>query len=296
MKRKKLYNLAINKPWLFYLIAFVFFSIILAIIDYFLGFTSSEDWKGVLTEAHGMLLDIIVFGILVSIYEKYRSIKLRENEELLLKSKKINRYKEEIDDYRFSNSEIARMRILGNIKRLNKLGSHELDLSDCNLSETVLENLNFKNSNLRASKFEDTQIKNCNFLQSKMNGAIFKNSKLGLYTPSIIELKNTSENGLKEFRENHCVKFESSILNGADFSNSFQVKTRFTNAKLAGANFSNSNLMNVHFEGAILIEEIRGEEFIANFEGSRLEDCTAFKNQRRDLERCGIDINEITFI
>jgi hypothetical protein len=95
-------------------------AIILFIIIWFLVSGASimrgKNYKGeflnsILVEAHGLLFDIFVFGILIVFFNKMGE-----------KRRNIKRWQEEIDDFRGWNSEEAKFRIVGNIKRLNRNG------------------------------------------------------------------------------------------------------------------------------------------------------------------------------
>src|SRR5690606_5505771 len=68
----------------------------------------------VLAEAHGMIFDIAVIGILL--------FWLNQNGD---RRQRIRTYKDEIDDFRLWESEEAAFRTVGNIKRLNRHKIHE---------------------------------------------------------------------------------------------------------------------------------------------------------------------------
>lgn len=72
-----MYELRKNKIFFFFLLAgfmgFLLYYIDLKTDDTFKG----SFWGGVLVEAHGMFLDVILFGILLTIYEKFTEKKMR---------------------------------------------------------------------------------------------------------------------------------------------------------------------------------------------------------------------------
>jgi hypothetical protein len=89
--RKKMINEAVEflttSPSFFYGTAAFLLLFLLIIIDLIAGF-GKEDFMGVLVEAHGMLMDIIVLGILFSVYlhlkeRKDKSKDCHENIDLL---------------------------------------------------------------------------------------------------------------------------------------------------------------------------------------------------------------------
>ena len=101
-------------------------------------------WGAILVEAHGMLLNIFVFGILLIMLNKKRS-----------KRSSIEKYKDEIDDFRDWHTEEAAFRIRGNIRRLNQRGVHKIDLRRC-----FLQNMDLTGVDLRGSKFSGATLTN----------------------------------------------------------------------------------------------------------------------------------------
>ena len=78
-------------------------------------------------EMGGMVLDVFFILIIFAIFEQRR---LRRTE--------INRQKEIIDDYKRWDAEEARLRIVGAIRRLNRMDVHTLDLTGAVLSNLSL--------------------------------------------------------------------------------------------------------------------------------------------------------------
>ncbi len=66
-------------------------------------------WGQILAEAHGMIFDIAVIGILLFWLKSNGATR-----------QQIRTYKDEIDDFRLWESEEAAFRTVGNIKRLNR--------------------------------------------------------------------------------------------------------------------------------------------------------------------------------
>ena len=93
-------------------------------------------WHDLLVEANGVVFDLLVFGILLSVYESLRA-----------KKANIDRFTEEIDDYRGWDEREASYRIAGLLRRLNKEKKYSIDLSNCYLVKAYLSNLNLSNSN-----------------------------------------------------------------------------------------------------------------------------------------------------
>ena len=197
----------------------------------------------VLAEAHGMIFDIAVIGILLFWLNKTGERRLR-----------IRAYRDEIDDFRLWDSQEAAFRTVGNIKRLNRNKIHNIDLSHCYLSKTNLNhvdlhgaNLNYANLfnailidvNLEEARLNQTNFENCNMNQSMLNrayanGAIFKDSYL---------IKGN---------------FEKAFLIKADFTNAFLMEAKLGGAYLSGADFTNANLYKADLRGAkgLTIEQL----------------------------------------
>ena len=83
-----------------------------------------EFWQGVYVEAAGAMMDLIVFGIVIGVmvaqWERRRQI--RSHQEL-------------IDDFKKWNSDEARYRIAGAVRRLNRLGRTSIDFIGMEMTE-----------------------------------------------------------------------------------------------------------------------------------------------------------------
>ena len=286
----------IKSPERFFFLAFIFCLFALIILDFTLEFNTKEDWKGVLTEAHGMLLDIIVFGIVLSIYEKYRDLKKEKEKEKLILRQEILRYQEEINDFRLWESEEAKIRLQGNIKRLQNLGVEKINLVDCYLYRSSYDKLIIKNSDLKRANFSLSFLKNALFANNEMNGIKMIESGFGINYLAEEKRNQLTDEEFYSLCEKEAVRFVDCILWGANFHKSTHRNTLFNGSHLGDANFSECVLINVHFEGAILIDKIDDYELKANFKGAHLINCTASKSQKNDLIECGAKVDMVKFI
>jgi len=114
----------------------------------------------ILVESHGLLFDILLFGVVIMAFE------LRESER-----EQIKRHKEEIDDFRGWNEKEATYRIIGNIKRLNRLGEKDIDLSRTYLVGADLGGLQLDSANLIKANLSGASLKNCSLVGCKLSGA-----------------------------------------------------------------------------------------------------------------------------
>lgn len=127
-KLSEKFNSIIEKPLLTSTLVLVLITILVLSLSlkYYL-YDFDAFWAQVLAEAHGMIFDIAVIGILI--------FWLNENGQI---RQRIRFYKDEIDDFRLWESEEAAFRTVGNIKRLNRHNIHEINLVNCFLSKTNL--------------------------------------------------------------------------------------------------------------------------------------------------------------
>lgn len=198
-------------------------------------------FKEVLAEAHGMLFDLAIIGILI--------FWLRETGEKRLR---IRMYQDEIDDFRQWESEEAAFRTVGNIKRLNRHKISVINLVNCYLTKTNMNHLNLEGSNVNSANFSHCNAIDCNFKDTRANQTNFENAKL-----------NQSS-------------FESAYANGANFKDAFLIKANFKDAFLIKANFTNAFLMeadlsNCHVTGANFDDASLYKANLKGVEGLTLE-------------------------
>jgi uncharacterized protein YjbI with pentapeptide repeats len=181
-------------------------------LDNFHGFAGQ-----ILAEAHGMLFDIAVIGILI--------FWLNKNGE---KRQRIRTYKDEIDDFRLWESEEAAFRTVGNIKRLNRHEIHEINLVNSHLAKTNLNYVNLKDSNLNSAELNNTFLIETNLSNTRLNQTNLENSNL--------------------FQAN----MEGSYSSGANFKDAYLIKTNLKGAFLIKTSFVNSFLMEADLRGSYL--------------------------------------------
>lgn len=188
----------------------------------------------VLAEAHGMIFDIAVIGILI--------FWLNQNGEI---RRRIRTYKDEIDDFRLWESEEAAFRTVGNIKRLNRHKIHEINLVNCYLPRTNLNYVNLSGSNLNSSNISQSSLIESNLENARLNQTNFENSNLNQ-----ANLQGAYASG---------ANFKDSFLIKANFQGAFLIKANFCNAFLMEANLQNCYLMGADLENASLYKaDLRG--------------------------------------
>jgi hypothetical protein len=139
-------------------LVFVFIGSLLVWLNYKFGISFSD----IQVEAHGLLMDVVVFGILILWINK-----VRDWHNLRL------RYHEESDDFRDWKSDEAKYRILGSIKRLVRLGERRIDVNRAYLSGIHLENFSFEDANFNCTDLSEAYISGCSFKRVDFTGASF---------------------------------------------------------------------------------------------------------------------------
>lgn len=238
------------------------------------------DYKNnVNVELFGNLVDIIIFGILFYALQKF-----------FQKDEKIQQLREQLDDFRDWDEKEAGYRIIGILKRLNRLGIENVNLSRCHFKELnivgdegIFFSFNFKTSDLTDVTFTKTKIYNPNFNRVTGNNI----SDLGDYLndPRTIftecELRNPS------FSENRFYSFnfiDTKITNG-----------KFTQAQFYYFQFRKSIFENIEFKDIVFNSSSFHNMDMTNvkFKNVRFNSCTFINskvpNQCEDIifdEKC----------
>lgn len=173
-EKKKIRSWFIESPVRFYFAALVVSILIIIPLNWLM----KTDPGDVLVEFHGLVFDLIVFGIILTLYETFK--KQIETDKRLQKEKedKVQRYLDNIDDYRYWHEPEAAHKIVGNIRRLNKLGQSSFDLKNCFLAEGLLQELDMSNSFFGGANLQNTPCRLSNFSGSYLASANFRNAYL----------------------------------------------------------------------------------------------------------------------
>lgn len=229
------FNEIIEKPLL--TATFVLMLIVIIVLSLSLKYYINEFdsfWPQILAEAHGMIFDIAIIGILL--------LWLNQNGEV---RQRIRTYKDEIDDFRLWESEEAAFRTVGNLKRLNRHRIHEINLVNCYLARTNLNYVNLKGSNLNSANISNSSLIETNLENTRLNQTNLENSNLNQ-----ADLKGAYASG---------ANFKDAFLIKSQFEGAFLIKSNFKNAFLMEANLQNSYLMGADFENASLYKaDLRG--------------------------------------
>ena len=255
------FNLIIERPLLTSTIVLIVVAVIvisLSLTYYIHDF--DQFIQQVLAEAHGMIFDIAVIGILI--------FWLNQNGEI---RRRIRMYKDEIDDFRLWESEEAAFRTVGNIKRLNRHNIHEINLVNCYLPRTNLNYVNLTGSNLNSANITQSSLIEANLENARLNQTNFENSNLNQ-----ANLNGAYASGAN-FKDAFLIKaqFEGAFLIKANFSNSFLMEANLQNAYLMGADFENASLYKADLRGAkgLSVEQLSRVKtlYLARFDDAILE-------------------------
>ncbi len=127
----------------------------------------------------------------------------------------IRHYHEEIEDFRDWKSEEATYRILGNVKRLSRLGETTFDLNRCNLSGIHVKGLTMKDSDLNCIDLSNSHISDCEFRNVDFTGANL--ARATIVRSSFVDCRIDRANYFDAILLN--VDFEGSDLSHFDESN-----------------------------------------------------------------------------
>lgn len=220
--------------------------IVLAIVvslsyKYYLS-DSENFYESILVEAHGTVLDILIFGLLFTFINSLRSRRLE-----------IQRFKEEIDDFRHWNEPGASYRIAGILRRLNKYNIHELDLSHCNLSNAKLKNIILHNANLEKSNMEGAELAFSELQGSNMKAANLIKTDLRIADAQNVDLKMADMRGatLRITNLKGANLFNVNLQN-ADMKTANLDETDLTTANMTNVDLKSASLINADLSGSNL--------------------------------------------
>jgi hypothetical protein len=242
-KRKLLdtFNAIIEKPLLTSTLVLILVTILVLSLSASYYINEFDTFiQQVLAEAHGMIFDIAVIGILI--------FWLNQNGEI---RRRIRTYKDEIDDFRLWESEEAAFRTVGNIKRLNRHSIHEINLVNCHLPRTNLNYVNLEGSNMNSANISQSVLIESNLENARLNQTNFENSTL------------------------NQANLQGAYASGANFNNAFLMEANLQNCYLMGADFENASLYKADLRGAkgLTVEQLAQVKtlYLARFDDEILE-------------------------
>ncbi|MFS1980797.1 pentapeptide repeat-containing protein [Vibrio lentus] len=228
-----------------------FFSSLPYLSELTFGLYDKDFWENFLVEAHGFLLDFIIFGVLVFGLDHIRvkrekEIQKQEANKLAIdklekrKKDEIERMHEEVSDYADLDLPEVNRKKFGHIKRLQRYGVKTLDVTQLTLNGCNVKNITFEaNSRLIGFLLQNGFMTNIVFNNVKMRSSNFNGSRL---TSCAWNECDITKLVVKDTISAKGSKFLRCNMTGADLRS----------ANLTGADFTGSLLKDVKFEGAIL--------------------------------------------
>lgn len=215
-------------PLSVFVVLFIICFFFISIFSLLKLYNRDQNWfQGVLIEAHGMLFDIFVLGIIVTWLNQKGETERR-----------VQRYLEEIDDYLESRVSEASFRIVGNIKRLNREGVSRIKLTNACLREAILKHVNLKGANLSHVNLRNANLFRAILTEANLNFAHCR----GAY------LLATDFRDANLYRAN----LSRTILRGANLSGAKLIEANLNGADCRKAIFKNTDLLNSDLQGADL--------------------------------------------
>jgi uncharacterized protein YjbI with pentapeptide repeats len=239
-----------------YFFCLVLFIVILIQFTFVRNYDSYSDfYQGMMTEAFGFIADILLFGIVITIYE----IGWKKKETII-------RYIEELEDYRGWNEKEASYRVFGLMKRLHKLNKIDIDLSNCYFEEVPFSKNFFDGFDFKESLIYGTKFKKCNLQLSIFN--------------------NIQQKHIQDFYD-YCTIFEETIFQNCNLRDSkFMNNERFVDLHFLECDMENADLSNSHFLRC-LFKDI---DFLnIKLNNTKFEDCTFI--YCKNIELIGNNIN-----
>jgi len=181
--------------------------------------------RSVFVEAHGMLFDLFVIATFILWLNKKAE-----------KRRNIQRWQEEIDDFRGWDEKEATFRIVGNIKRLNRNGITEISLYDCFLRGANLEMANLREAVLTRANLKEASLAEVNLWEADLSRANL--SGANLMAASLVEADLTGAS----LAEANLWKAD---LSGADLRRAELERADFGEANLRGAKLTIEQLSKV---------------------------------------------------
>lgn len=242
----------------FFLIAGVIAAIVILLLDYL--FLNASNKADVIVEAHGMLFDIILFGIILTVYEAITD-----------KRDRVKRYKEELDDFRGWKGEEAAFRVAGLVKRLLKEGVENIDLANLHVGQLV-QIIGNKGKELIEKTIQEKK-RFCSMQGAELWGFNLEGAFLSAINFKDAKLWEVNLKGVNLVQSN---------LQGANL-----IKADLTGANLSEVNMEGAKLWEVNLKGAHLWEaNLKGVNLTkVNLEGAYLgeanmEGTKAYKYQK----------------
>ncbi len=202
--RKLIKFVNFDDPLIFFQrLLFIIITILITIDILFYPFVSSF-FQNIIIEAHGIVPDLLIFGILMTVYERWRG--------------KVEVHLGSIEEYMSQHTPEATAAILNIIKEMNKMEASRFQLSECTLSQQDMRHLDFTGSSFHRVNFEESDLTLVELDKCRLRDVNFSKAIL------------------------RSVTFNGSDLDKINFSGAKLNDANFNNADLRYIDFSNADL------------------------------------------------------
>ncbi len=231
-------------------------------------------WENIVAEAHGVLFDLIIIGWFLFWLNKVAERRIRNN-----------RYEEEIEDFLGWNSAEATLRIVGNIRRLNRSeivkGFH---LAEAHLEDAKLGGVRMEESDLWGAHLDGANLRESTLDGSNLAGASLVAADLARASLVRCDLRGANLNEADLERGTlDSADLRGASLVGADLQYAKLYSTDLRRARLSGANLRAARLDHANLEGATL----NG----AHLRGASLRGACLI-----DVDMTGADLLSVSFV
>jgi hypothetical protein len=243
--------------WRYYLIFTTLITLVTIVITYVEDVYNKEFFRNILAELHGIFIELIIFAILLKVVIK-RRVDIQ---------KEIQNYQEEIYELRDNKTDDVILKIVDNIKKLNKRKVYKINLKEYHLS-LKKGRVDLKNVNLQESKLNEVNLENADLSEATLMDTDMREAKLINAILYSANLKNAE-------------------LIGANLMKADLEGVELQNANLSGANLKATSLKNANLKGAKLIS--------ADLEGSKLEGAIFEETDLKYANFEKTDISRVSF-
>ncbi|MBL4280750.1 pentapeptide repeat-containing protein [Vibrio fluvialis] len=203
-----------------------------------IGLYNKDFWENVLVEAHGMVFDILIIGVIV-IWLDTRRTTYNEKKSML----------NELSDMSYLDLPEVNHRKVGMMHRLNNLGVKTFDVEELIITKVRVKGLLLELSNFNFLKATGVTINETKFVETSLIRADFSDT--------VIKSSKFLKCDMKK-----AVFIQAKTL-GIDYSNSNLERARFMNADLQNAIFKGCNLREANFENANLRNaNLKGAKYV----------------------------------
>jgi hypothetical protein len=173
------------KPWFTASVILIITElIVLLVVSQWKPFHYDYFFDDILSHVIGLLFDVIIVIFLFALINTVSE-----------KRQRIERYKEEIEDFREWNNEEASFRLRGLIKRINKEKVSRLNLVKANLSKRELINANLQKADLSEANLTGAylfwaSLTGANLSEANLSGANLSKAIIELYQLKYVHLSS----------------------------------------------------------------------------------------------------------